>query len=217
MAGDGLNTEETGLQEARLWRERYRILFDGNVAGTVLTNVDGRIVDCNEPCARIFGFEFRDDMLAHSAWDFYFDRTEREAVIERLRSRGSRTAQEACLRNRNGLPVWVLTTCSVASFKEGQPDLLLGTAIDITAQKKARAKLGEIRDLESAARAPGSDSARTADLSHQLATLLRRASQALQPDNLPRMGRPEIQEFLLVLEEMKMLMSDLEVLRLFPK
>jgi hypothetical protein len=31
------------------------------------------------------------------------------------------------------------------------------------------------------------------------------------------MGRPEIQEFLLVLEEVKMLMSDLEVFRLFPK
>jgi hypothetical protein len=31
------------------------------------------------------------------------------------------------------------------------------------------------------------------------------------------MGRSEIQEFLLVLEEMKMLISDLEVLRLFPK
>jgi hypothetical protein len=31
------------------------------------------------------------------------------------------------------------------------------------------------------------------------------------------MGRPETQDFLLVLEEVKMLMSELEVLRLFRK
>jgi PAS domain-containing protein len=72
-----------------LWRERYRVLFDRNVAGVILTDVEGRITDCNEPCARINGFESRDDMLARSAWDFYFDRTEREALIDHLRSRRS--------------------------------------------------------------------------------------------------------------------------------
>ena len=212
------NGEATISQgEPQLWPDRYRILFDRNVAGTILTNVEGCIVDCNEPFAQIFGFESRADMLAHSAWDFYFDRIEREALIDRLRSRESCAAEEVCLRRKDGLPVWVLTTRSVASFKEGRPDLLLGTVIDITAQKKARAKLQEIKDAESAARAPENDGASTADLSHKLATLLRRASQGLQPDHLQRMGRPEIQEFLLVLEEMKMLISDLEVLRLFPK
>ena len=203
--------------ELQLRREGYRILFDRNVAGTILTNVEGCIVDCNEPFAQIFGFESRADVLAHSAWDFYFDRIEREALIERLRSRGSCAAEEVCLRGKDGLPVWVLTTRSVASFKEGQPDQLLGTVIDITAQKKARAKLQEIEGAESAARAPENDSASTADLSYKLATLLRRANHALQPENLQQMGKPEIQEFLLVLEEMKMLISDLEVLRLFPK
>ncbi len=98
-------------------------------------------MDCNEPFAQIFGFGSRADMLAHSAWDFYFDRIEREALIDRLRSRGSCAAEEVCLRGKDGLPVWVLTTRSVASFKEGRPDLLLGTVIDITAQKKARANL----------------------------------------------------------------------------
>jgi PAS domain S-box-containing protein len=211
------NGEATISQgERQLWRDRYRMLFDRNVAGTILTNVEGYILDCNEPFAQIFGFESRADMLAHSAWDFYFDRIEREALIYRLRSRGSCAAEEVCLRGKDGLPVWVLTTRSVASFKEGRPDLLLGTVIDINAQKQARAKLQEI-SAESTARAPENDSASTADLSHKLATLLRRANQGLQPDNLQRMGRSEIQEFLLVLEEMKMLISDLEVLRLFPK
>ena len=58
-------------------------------------------MDCNEPFAQIFGFESRADMLAHSAWDFYFDRIEREALINRLRSRGSCAAEEVCLRGRD--------------------------------------------------------------------------------------------------------------------
>ena len=54
--GEGAISQE----QAHLWRERYRILFDQNVAGISLTNVERRILDCNEPCARIFGFESRD-------------------------------------------------------------------------------------------------------------------------------------------------------------
>jgi PAS domain S-box-containing protein len=44
------------MEESSLWRERYRVLFDRSVAGIILTNVEGRIIDCNEPCARIVGF-----------------------------------------------------------------------------------------------------------------------------------------------------------------
>jgi len=40
------NGEATISQgELQLWRDRYRILFDRNVAGTILTNVEGCIVD----------------------------------------------------------------------------------------------------------------------------------------------------------------------------
>jgi PAS domain S-box-containing protein len=203
--------------ESYLWRERYRVLFDRNVAGIVLTNVDGCIVDCNEPCARIFGLESRDDMLAHSAWDFYFDRADRELLLERLRRQRDCPAEEVCLRHSNGMPVWVLATRSVVSLAYGHPELLQGTVIDITAQKKAQASFASIKEGASSASRPEREKAETAALSQRLAVLLQRASQALQPDNLPRMRRPEIQEFLLVLEEMKMLMSELEVLRLFWK
>jgi PAS domain S-box-containing protein len=55
------------MDDAHLWRERYRVLFEQNVAGIILTNADGRIVDCNEPYARIFGLDSRGELLAHSA------------------------------------------------------------------------------------------------------------------------------------------------------
>jgi PAS domain S-box-containing protein len=204
-------------KEAHLWKERYRVLFERNVAGIILTDIGGRIVDCNEPCARTFGFESPRAMLAHSAWDLYFDRAEREVFINRLRSRGNCPDEEVCLRGRNGVPVWVLTTRTVADTVKGRPELLLGTVIDITAQKKAQASLRDIKDAKNPARMTGHENVEITNLSQKLATLLQRATQALQPENLARMGRPEIKEFQLVLEEMKMLTTELEVLRLFPK
>src|ERR1700736_1683994 len=111
-------------EEAQLWRERYRVLFDKNVAGVMLTTPEGRIVDCNEACARIFGFDSREEMLAHSAWDFYFNRSEREILLERLRTRGSCPREEVCLKGRNGAPIWVLARRTVASFVNGLPELL---------------------------------------------------------------------------------------------
>jgi hypothetical protein len=115
------------------------------------------------------------------------------------------------------MPVWVLATRSVVSLAYGHPALLQGTVIEITAQKKVQASFASIKEVTSSASRSEHERVETAALSQRLAVLLQRASQALQPDNLPRMGRSETQEFLLVLEEMKMLMSELEVLRLFRK
>jgi hypothetical protein len=84
-------------------------------------------------------------------------------------------------------------------------------------EKKAQASLRDIKDAKTAARMTGYENVEITNLSQKLASLLQRASQTLQPENLSRMGRPEIKEFLLVLEEMKMLTSELEVIRLFPK
>jgi hypothetical protein len=54
------------------------IAFDKNVAGAILTIPEGCIADCNEACAWISGLDSKEEMLAHSAWDLYFNRAERK-------------------------------------------------------------------------------------------------------------------------------------------
>jgi PAS domain S-box-containing protein len=202
-------------EDAQLWRERYRVLFDKNVAGAILTTPEGRIVDCNERCARILGFSSKSQMLAHTAWDFYFDRADREILLDQLQKRRDCPAEEVVLRHSSGTPIWVLATRSVVSPAYGHPELLQGTLIDISPPKSAYSSLDGIRDSTALSEATDGEHAEIANLSQRLTILLGRASRALQPDNLPQMGRPEIKEFFLVLEEMKMLMSQLEVLRFF--
>jgi PAS domain S-box-containing protein len=200
--------------EAYRWRERYWVLFERNVAGIILTNPEGRILACNEPCARIFGFDSRDEMLTHSAWDLYFHRVEREDLVSRLRTRGHCPAEKVCLRRKNGEPVWVLTSRTVANFADGVPELLQGTVIDITTEEKAQARLREIKTSESTDGVPKAASVRIADLSQRLATLLRCVSSTLEPNYLPKADRVKVRECLLALEEMKMLVSELEIVRI---
>ena len=200
-------------EEEQLWRERYRVLFDNNVAGVILTTPEGRIVDCNEACARILGFDSREETLAHSAWDFYFNRAEREVLLDRLRTRGSCPREEVCLKDRNGAPIWVLARRTVASFVNGLPELLQETLIDITAQKKAQARPRDQVGQSPATMSEG-QSARIADLSQRIGNILRRVSKSLQPDNLSQINRAEMRECFVALEQMKMLMSELEILHI---
>ena len=192
------------------------MLFDRNVAGIILTTPEGRIIDCNEVCARIFGFDSRREVLAQSAWDFYFNRGEREKLIERLRTPGTATdsAEEVRLRGRNGMPVWVLATRSVVSFAEGRPELLQGTVIDITAHKTSHTSLRQSKTAESSSSMPEEKGVRMADLSKRIGNILRRVSKSLQPDNLSKIDRTEMQECFLALEQAKVLMSELEILSL---
>jgi len=201
-------------EEALLWRERYRVLFSENVAGAVLTTPEGRIVDCNEAWARIFGFDSREEMLAHSARDFYFNRAEREILLDRLRTRGSCPPEEVCMKAGNGTPIWILARRTVASFVDGLPELLQGTLIDITAQKKAQARLRDIKGGQSSGTMTEGESARIADLSQRIGNILRSVSKSLQPDNLSQIERAEIQECFIALEQIKMLLSELEILHL---
>lgn len=61
-------SSQTRLIEARLQaeaalEERYRRVFQRNIAGLYIAEPDGTLVDCNDACARILGFVSRADLL----------------------------------------------------------------------------------------------------------------------------------------------------------
>ena len=59
---------------------RYRMLFERSLAGVYRSTIDGRILDVNEACFRIFGYASREEHLAHNASEMWFDPADREAV-----------------------------------------------------------------------------------------------------------------------------------------
>jgi diguanylate cyclase (GGDEF)-like protein/PAS domain S-box-containing protein len=137
----GVATNVTGQRKAERAADqsemRYRLLFEGSLAGVYRTTLEGKILDCNESFAQIFGYRSREEVLALSAWDFYLTAEDRKATLARLKERKSLTNHEECLRRRDGSHVWVLENENLIEGVDGKPAIIEGTIIDITERKRA--------------------------------------------------------------------------------
>src|SRR5579864_6909635 len=64
-------TERRRAEEALLSSEqRYRLLFEKNVAGVGIASLDGRVLECNDCWARILGYESRDEIRGRLTSEF---------------------------------------------------------------------------------------------------------------------------------------------------
>ena len=120
---------------------RYHLLFSHNVAGAYRTTLHGDILDCNEAFAHMLGYRSRQELLARPATDLYFTRADRRSFLRRLRVRGKLTNSGLCLRRRDGTPLYILENVSLVPDHRGRPTIIQGTAIDISAQRKAEETL----------------------------------------------------------------------------
>src|SRR5215831_4172008 len=79
-------TQRKRAQEALLSSEqRYRLLFERNVAGVGIGSLDGRVLDCNDGWARILGYDSRDEVIGRHASEFYVNLAERQSLLDELR------------------------------------------------------------------------------------------------------------------------------------
>lgn len=128
------------LQESE---ERYRLLFEHGFAGISRSSLDGRMLECNEAMAKIFGCESRDELLRHYATDFYFNPAERQQLIDELKRHGRLRNYERLVKRKDGSPIWTLANFSL--HRRGQDDELVWDSIilDITERKQIEQRLAE--------------------------------------------------------------------------
>ena len=130
-------------------KERYRLLFDRNLAGVFRGTRDGRMIECNEAFARINGLASRDDVLGRSARDFYADPAERDALLQRLDEDRRVVNHEIRARRANGDEFPALV--SIAKVNDGTGEYLEGIVIDISDRKHAEEAGRRIETLRSVA------------------------------------------------------------------
>src|ERR1700680_1941446 len=116
--------------------QRYRLLFERSLAGVIRTTLGGRILDCNEACARIFGSSSREELIASPVTNRCVRPEDQEAFITRLKEEKSLTNYEHCLRRRDGSPVWLLGSADIVEGKDGEPAGNEETLMYITESKK---------------------------------------------------------------------------------
>ena len=117
--------------------ERYRQLFERSLAGVIRTTLDGRILECNLACARIFGYATCEELIASPITDRYFHPEDRKTFIAILRKVKSLTNYEQCLRRRDGSKVWLLGSANLVEGAGGEPAVNEETFVDITERRNA--------------------------------------------------------------------------------
>ena len=133
------------IEEAlRLSEKRYRTLFERNLAGVYRSTLEGRILDCNESFARIFGYASREEVLQQAAWDFYVKPEDRQAALAKLLERQTLTNYELCLKRKDGSLVWVLESENLIEGPDGRLSVIEGTTIDITERKRAEEQISSL-------------------------------------------------------------------------
>ncbi|PYQ61349.1 MAG: hypothetical protein DMF58_05215 [Acidobacteria bacterium] len=135
-------TERRRAEEAlRGSEERYRLLFQRNLAAVYIASADGKIISCNDACARLFGFEFAEEFIEQWGAIEYMSDRYREDVLRRLYLNGAVFNEEVELRDRNNQPVWALENVRLVPGKDGADATLEGILLDINDRKRAEEEI----------------------------------------------------------------------------
>lgn len=157
---------EPASQALQASEQRYRLLFERNMAGVLRTTDTGRILDCNQAAARILGWDSPAELACATAVDFCGFPQNRKDLIRKLREEKVVTNRELQFRRRDGETVWVLGNFSLAD--ENGIAVLESTIVDITAQKRAEEQLREAKEV--AEHANRAKSSFLANMSHEIRT-----------------------------------------------
>ncbi len=144
-------TERKQAEEAlQASEQRYRKLFEANLAGVYLTKPDGTIIDFNETMMRMLGYDSREELMGHRSTDFYVCPELRQELMHLLQRDGIVQAHEAQLRRKDGSTLYALGHAVLLRNDQTGEPYIQGIAIDITRRKQVEEELRELtRTLES--------------------------------------------------------------------
>jgi len=127
--------------EIALAEERYRLLFERSPAGMIRTTLDGKILTCNDACARIYGYSSQQELVGLSMTDRWPSQDDRRELVAKLKREKSVVNHEYRMRRKDGSTVWVLFNHILFENKDDGMEIVEGALIEITEWKQAEQRL----------------------------------------------------------------------------
>ena len=155
----GYMMDVTDLLEAeralRLSEERYRDMFEGDVAANFVTTPDGRVLSCNAAFLNLFGFASVDDVRRTRAEAFYVHSDDRDRWLARVRREGNVEFAEHDLRRADGRAIQVIENARGYFDSDGELVEVHGHITDVTEQRVLQDQLRQAQKLEAIGRLAG--------------------------------------------------------------
>jgi len=139
---EALRERTTQVIEAE---QRYRGLFERNLAGIFLIARNGAILECNPAFARILGYPSVDAMKAVKASEFHADAGQLAAFLATLDAGQVLTNCEFRARRLDGSEVWL--SAHVAEVPGSAERLFTGMMVDVSDRKRAEKAEREAEEL----------------------------------------------------------------------
>jgi len=128
---------------------RFRSLFENSLIGISTASHDGKLLQANPVCARMYGYENPEMMLAEvtNVGKLYANTADRKEVLRILERKGFMEAKEYEVIRRDGSRFFVLVSACEIRDAEGKLLYNQATHIDLTERRKAVEEIRKSKKL----------------------------------------------------------------------
>ena len=141
--------ERRRAQEAiRESEERYRLLFERNLAGVYRMTLVGRILECNDALARIFGYGSREELVDRDMASLYPDTRQRRGFFDALLRERNLANYEMRGERKDGGAAWTFQSAALLADEQAGEVIVEGTVVDVTERRRLEDQLRQSQKME---------------------------------------------------------------------
>jgi two-component system cell cycle sensor histidine kinase/response regulator CckA len=146
---------ERAEQQLRASEQRYRLLFERNLAGVFRATCDGRMLDCNDALVRMLGYGSREELLQADPKQLFADAAERDLAFAEIADKGQLVNRELQVRRKDGSSCWQLFNITLLLDEQGKASQLEATVLDVTERRSLQEQLLHSQKLEAVGQLAG--------------------------------------------------------------